>query len=49
MFGIDDPSIYITYIVALGCVVFALCYGIARWNEKDEDEENSTNTKNPQK
>ncbi|GHT08423.1 hypothetical protein AGMMS50262_17660 [Bacteroidia bacterium] len=47
MFGIEDPGIYITYLMAFGCVVFALIYGIARWNEKDDDE--SINPENPEK
>jgi hypothetical protein len=47
MFGIDDPGIYIAYLMALGCLVFALWYGITRWNEKDEDE--SINPENPKK
>ncbi|MDR3095311.1 MAG: hypothetical protein LBU62_11860 [Bacteroidales bacterium] len=34
----NDPAIYITYLMAFGCLVFALWYGITGWNEKDNDE-----------
>jgi hypothetical protein len=47
MFGIEDPGIYITYLMAFGCLVFALWYGIAKWNEKDDDD--SINSENPEK
>jgi hypothetical protein len=42
MFGIEDPGIYIAYLMSFGCVLFALVYGIAKWNEEDKDEESIT-------
>ena len=38
MFGIDDPGIYITYLMMVGCLIFSLWYGISKWNEKEEEE-----------
>jgi hypothetical protein len=37
MFGIDDPGIWLAYLLALLCLAFALWYGISRWNKQDED------------
>ena len=48
MLGIKDPLIIITYLMAFGCLIFALVYGIARWNERDDDE-TSINPENPEK
>jgi len=38
MFGINDPGIYIAYLLMAGCVVFAVWYGVSRWNEKDRED-----------
>jgi hypothetical protein len=35
MFGIEDPGIWIAYLLAFICLVFAIWYGVSRWN-KDE-------------
>jgi len=37
MFGIPDPGVYIAYLMMAGCLIFALFYGIIKWNEKDEE------------
>jgi len=37
MFGIDDPGIYIAYLMIAGCLIFSLVYGIINWNEKEEE------------
>jgi hypothetical protein len=37
MFGIDDPGIWLAYLLALLCLAFSLWYGISRWNKQDED------------
>jgi len=37
MFGIDDPGIYIAYLLIAGCLIFSLVYGIIKWNEKEEE------------
>ena len=36
MFGIEDPGIWIAYLMSAGCVIFAAWYGFAHWNEEDE-------------
>lgn len=40
MLGIDDPQIWLAYLLcivsALGCII----YGIIHWNHKDPEEEN---------
>ena len=38
MFGIEDPGIYLAYLSAVACIVFALWFGITRWNRSDEDK-----------
>ena len=35
MFGIDDPGIWVAYVLAILCVVFAIWYGITNWNKED--------------
>ncbi len=40
MFGINDPGIYIAYIMAIGCVVFSIWFGISHWNKEDKDSDN---------
>jgi hypothetical protein len=37
MFGIDDPGIWLAYVLALLCLAFSLWYGVSRWNKKDEE------------
>lgn len=38
MFGIHDPGIWLPYVLAFVCLVFAIWFGITRWN-KDSDED----------
>jgi len=38
MFGINDPGIYIAYLMMACCVIFAVWYGLSRWNEKDRED-----------
>lgn len=35
MFGIEDFSIYGAYLAIIACVVFALVYGVIKWNKED--------------
>ena len=35
MFGIDDPGIWIAYLMAFLCLAFSIGYSIYYWN-KDE-------------
>lgn len=37
MFGINDPGILFAYLMAAGSVVFALWFGITRWNRDEKD------------
>lgn len=39
MFGIHDPWIYSTYLLAVACVVFAAWYGLKNWNKDDKKDE----------
>ena len=43
MFGIEDPGIYLAYLGAIVCLVFALWFGITRWNKETDDDDNSQN------
>lgn len=38
MFGIHDPGIWLPYVLAVACLLFAVWFGITRWN-KDDDED----------
>lgn len=42
MFGINDPGIWLAYLLAFICLIFYIWFGVTYWN--NEDEEN-TNTK----
>lgn len=44
MFGINDPGIYMAYLLAFACVAFAIWFGITRWNKDDNDSNNSENS-----
>lgn len=35
MFGINDPGIWTAYLAIILCVVFALVFGIMKWNKED--------------
>lgn len=37
MFGIDDPGIYVAYLLMFVCVVFAVIYGVKNWNVGRQD------------
>ena len=37
MFGIDDPGIYIAYLLNAACLIFSIVYGIIYWNEREEE------------
>lgn len=36
MFGIDDPGIYMAYLLMFVCVVYAVVFGIKNWNKGQE-------------
>lgn len=38
MFGINDPGIWLAYLLAFVCLLFSIWFGIAYWN-KDGDED----------
>ncbi len=39
MFGIEDPSIYIAYLLIFACLIFSIIYGIVNWNKgMNEDD-----------
>ncbi len=35
MFGIDDPGIWIAYLLIAACVVFSIIFSIKTWNQED--------------
>jgi hypothetical protein len=37
MFGINDLGILSAYILGFGCLVFAIWFGISRWNKDDNE------------
>ena len=36
MFGIDDPGIWIVYLLLASCLTFSIWYGISRWNNDEK-------------
>ena len=36
MLGIDDPQIWIAYLLCILSTIFCIIYGISRWNKGDE-------------
>jgi len=40
MFGIDDPQIWMAYLLCIGGALGCIIYGLRHWNEKDPEEEN---------
>lgn len=45
MFGINDPGIWLAYLLAIACLLFSIWFGITTWNKDDED----TNSKKTEK
>ena len=46
IFGITDPFVWLAYLSAVGCLVFALWFGLTRWNRDsvDDDDNNPENS-----
>lgn len=42
MFGLTDPGIVLAYAMAVGCVVFAIWFGITHWNKGDNNDTKKT-------
>lgn len=40
MFGIDDPGIWLAYLLAVACLIFSIVFGITHWNKDDKDDSN---------
>ncbi len=38
MFGIDDPAIYLAYLLSFICLIGCAIYGIANWNKGHEPD-----------
>ncbi len=36
MFGIDDPQVWLAYLLCIASAVFAVVYGVINWNRGDE-------------
>jgi hypothetical protein len=36
MLGIEDPGIWIAYLLAFACLAFSIWYGITHWNKDEE-------------
>ena len=36
MFGIDDPGIWIAYLMAFLCLAFSIWYSFSNWNKDEE-------------
>lgn len=40
MFGIDDPQVWLAYLLCILSALFAVAYGVANWNKGDEPVSN---------
>lgn len=45
MFGIEDPGIWLPYVLAVACLIFSAWWGISRWNQDDESDKNEKTDK----
>ncbi len=36
MFGINDPGVWLAYLLCILSTVFCFIYGVANWNKGDE-------------
>ena len=36
MFGIQDPGVWLAYLLCLASVAFCIVYGVRNWNKGDE-------------
>jgi drug/metabolite transporter (DMT)-like permease len=36
MFGIDDPQVWLAYLLCIAAAAFAAIYGALNWNKGDE-------------
>ncbi|MDD4636712.1 MAG: hypothetical protein PHI48_00285 [Bacteroidales bacterium] len=45
MFGIEDPGIWLPYVLAVACLAFSAWWGISKWNKDDESDENEKTDK----
>lgn len=41
MFGINDPGIWLAYLLAFGCLAYSIVFGIVMWNRDDPDSTHS--------
>ena len=44
MFGIEDPVIYIGYLLTVLSLLLCVIYGAINWNKRDEPEESVLET-----
>lgn len=45
MFGIDDPGIWLAYLLAFACLIYSIWFGATHWNKDDKD---STHLQKPE-
>lgn len=45
MFGIEDPGIWLPYVLGVACLIFSAWWGISKWNKDEESDENETTDK----
>lgn len=43
MFGINDPGIWLPYLLAVVCLLFSAWWGISKWNEEDPSDDDIMN------
>lgn len=43
MFGIDDPGIWLAYLLAFVCLIFSVGYGIVYWDKDSKSENDKEN------
>jgi hypothetical protein len=40
MLGINDPQIWLAYLLSIGSALGCIIYGLMHWNDTDPEEEN---------
>ena len=47
MFGIQDPLIWLPYLLMVACVVFSVWYGLKNWHVDDKADKAYSETHHP--
>lgn len=44
MLGIDDPQVWLAYVLCVGSALLCVVYGVLNWKETDEEQTLTTSS-----